>query len=158
MAIEVRSMWFSLSGNKILFVPSMVGPFLEMTLIPDPQLRRETLPIFFDMIQCEFFEPLPSPWSTGVFDLKRIRPWDILVRSEFLTSNGSVRGTFVRMESEVITQLDKLVEGGKGDKEFTDLFKEIIGGLCESHQLLFDTGCKFVSVVVSLMKRLLGVS
>ena len=31
----------------------MVGPILEMTLIPEPDLRRATVPIFFDMMQCE---------------------------------------------------------------------------------------------------------
>ena len=33
----------------------MVGPFLEMTLIPEPELRKDTILIFFDMMQCEFF-------------------------------------------------------------------------------------------------------
>lgn len=31
----------------------MVGPILEMTLIPEEELRRATIPIFFDMIMCE---------------------------------------------------------------------------------------------------------
>lgn len=137
MALEVRNMWFNLGSNKISFVPSMVGPFLEMTLIPDEQLRRETLPIFYDMIQSEFYEPVTND------------------RSDFLNVNGSVRGNFARMESEIITQLDKLIEGGKGDNEYILLFQEIIGGLCENHTVLFDSGLNFVRVVVSLMKRLL---
>ncbi|GCB74919.1 hypothetical protein scyTo_0018917 [Scyliorhinus torazame] len=32
----------------------MVGPILEMTLVPEPELRRATIPIFFDMMQCEY--------------------------------------------------------------------------------------------------------
>ncbi|XP_056150508.1 dedicator of cytokinesis protein 2-like [Lampris incognitus] len=32
----------------------MVGPILEMTLIPEEELRRATIPIFFDMITCEY--------------------------------------------------------------------------------------------------------
>jgi hypothetical protein len=32
----------------------MVGPFLEMTLIPEPELRKATLPLFYDLIDCEF--------------------------------------------------------------------------------------------------------
>jgi len=39
--------------NKICFIPGMVGPILEMTLIPEEELRRATIPIFFDMMQCE---------------------------------------------------------------------------------------------------------
>lgn len=31
----------------------MVGPFLEVTLVPEPELRKATLPIFFDMMQAE---------------------------------------------------------------------------------------------------------
>lgn len=31
----------------------MVGPFLEITLVPELSLRRATLTVFYDMIQCE---------------------------------------------------------------------------------------------------------
>ena len=31
----------------------MVGPFLEVTLVPEVDLRKATLPIFFDMMDCE---------------------------------------------------------------------------------------------------------
>ena len=33
----------------------MVANFLEMTLIPDVDLRTATIPIFFDMMHCEFY-------------------------------------------------------------------------------------------------------
>lgn len=39
--------------QRVQFVGSLVGPFLEMTLVPEPELRRATLPIFFDMMQAE---------------------------------------------------------------------------------------------------------
>lgn len=32
----------------------MVGPILEMTLIPEVELRKATIPIFFDMMLCEY--------------------------------------------------------------------------------------------------------
>lgn len=35
------------------FIPGMVGPILEVTLVPEPELRKATIPIFFDMMQCE---------------------------------------------------------------------------------------------------------
>lgn len=41
--------------NKIQFVPHLVSPFLEMTLIPEEELRKLTIPIFFDMMQSEFY-------------------------------------------------------------------------------------------------------
>jgi hypothetical protein len=31
----------------------MVSPILEVTLVPETELRKATLPIFFDMMQCE---------------------------------------------------------------------------------------------------------
>lgn len=55
MGKVVKSMWFNLGHPKIRFVPEMIGPFLEMTLIPETDLRKETIPIFFDMMQCEFY-------------------------------------------------------------------------------------------------------
>jgi dedicator of cytokinesis protein 3 len=37
----------------IMFTTGMVGPFLEMTLIPEPELRKATIPLFFDLLECE---------------------------------------------------------------------------------------------------------
>ena len=50
----IRTMWNYLGKNKIKFIPEMVGPFIEVTLIPETELRKATIPIFFDMMQCEF--------------------------------------------------------------------------------------------------------
>ncbi|NXF84449.1 DOCK2 protein, partial [Sclerurus mexicanus] len=50
---SIRDMWNSLGHRKIEFIPGMVGPILEMTLVPEPELRRSTIPIFFDMMLCE---------------------------------------------------------------------------------------------------------
>lgn len=53
----VPSLKFSyISGQyKVQFVPGLVGAILEMTLVPESELRRATIPIFFDMMQCEFY-------------------------------------------------------------------------------------------------------
>lgn len=32
-----------------------MGSFLEMTLTPEIELRKAAIPIFFDMMQCEFY-------------------------------------------------------------------------------------------------------
>ncbi|XP_052010886.1 dedicator of cytokinesis protein 2-like isoform X2 [Xyrauchen texanus] len=53
IGFAIRDMWYKLGINKICFIPGMVGPILEMTLIPEEELRRAMIPIFFDMIQCE---------------------------------------------------------------------------------------------------------
>ncbi|XP_068180969.1 dedicator of cytokinesis protein 2 [Antennarius striatus] len=53
IGFAIRDMWYKLGTHKICFIPGMVGPILEMTLIPEEELRRATIPIFFDMIICE---------------------------------------------------------------------------------------------------------
>uniref|UniRef100_F6XFM6 Dedicator of cytokinesis 2 n=1 Tax=Xenopus tropicalis TaxID=8364 RepID=F6XFM6_XENTR len=54
IGFAIRDMWYKLGQNKICFIPGMVGPILEMTLIPEVELRRSTIPIFFDMMLCEY--------------------------------------------------------------------------------------------------------
>uniref|UniRef100_A0A8C6PYL8 Dedicator of cytokinesis 1 n=1 Tax=Nothobranchius furzeri TaxID=105023 RepID=A0A8C6PYL8_NOTFU len=54
IGFEIRDMWYNLGPHKIKFIPEMVGPILEMTLVPEIELRRATIHIFFDMMQCEF--------------------------------------------------------------------------------------------------------
>ena len=54
---KLEQRWFNLGQDKIHFVPAMVGPFLEMTLLPETELRKATIPIFFDMMQCEYYSP-----------------------------------------------------------------------------------------------------
>jgi dedicator of cytokinesis protein 3 len=53
MGIQILSMWSQLGNHKLHFIPSMVGPFLEVTLVPEPDLRKSTLSVFYDMMQCE---------------------------------------------------------------------------------------------------------
>uniref|UniRef100_A0A8C2T4L4 Dedicator of cytokinesis protein 2-like n=1 Tax=Coturnix japonica TaxID=93934 RepID=A0A8C2T4L4_COTJA len=50
----IRDMWYKLGHHKIEFIPGMVGPILEMTLVPELELRKSTIPIFFDMMLCEY--------------------------------------------------------------------------------------------------------
>ena len=63
--LEIKAMWFNLGHHKIKFIPGMVGNFLEMTLIPDIDLRIATIPIFFDMMQCEFYSSIQPPGHHG---------------------------------------------------------------------------------------------
>ncbi|NXX16033.1 DOCK2 protein, partial [Podargus strigoides] len=54
IGFAIRDVWYTLGQNKICFIPGMVGPILEMTLIPEVELRKATIPIFFDMMLCEY--------------------------------------------------------------------------------------------------------
>lgn len=53
VGFQILSMWSQLGEQKLRFIPSMVGPFLEVSFVPDPALRKATLTVFYDMIQCE---------------------------------------------------------------------------------------------------------
>lgn len=53
MGFQILSMWSQLGEHKLNFIPSMVGPFLEVTLVPEPALRKATLTVFYDMMRCE---------------------------------------------------------------------------------------------------------
>lgn len=53
MGFQLWNMWSNLGQHKIRFIPGMVGPFLEVTLVPETELRKAILPIFFDMMDCE---------------------------------------------------------------------------------------------------------
>ena len=55
----------------------------------------------------------------------------------------------------MITQLDVLVEGGRGDEHYKDLFSSIMTDLCEQHSTLREQGLKFVRTIARLMERLL---
>ncbi|RWS26001.1 dedicator of cytokinesis protein 3-like isoform X2, partial [Leptotrombidium deliense] len=54
MGFQILAMWEKLGDAKINFIPSMVAPFLEVTLVPENELRKATLPIFYDMIDSEY--------------------------------------------------------------------------------------------------------
>ena len=53
MGSQLLSLWSQLREKKTYFIPSMIGPFLEVTLIPELEIRKSTLLIFFDMMECE---------------------------------------------------------------------------------------------------------
>ncbi|XP_070558084.1 dedicator of cytokinesis protein 3-like isoform X2 [Ptychodera flava] len=52
MGHEIESMWHNLGDLRVSFL-SLMGAFVEVTLVPETELRRTTLPFFFDMMQCE---------------------------------------------------------------------------------------------------------
>lgn len=122
IGLKISQMWHLLGDRKIDFIPNLVGPFLEMTLIPHSELRRATIPIFFDMIQCEY----------------------------------ASKGNFISFESEMISKLDVLVEGGKGDTQYKELFYEILSELFNPlPPQQKEDGIRFVGLVTKLMERLL---
>ncbi|XP_048841108.1 dedicator of cytokinesis protein 4-like isoform X1 [Brienomyrus brachyistius] len=53
MGCEIFSMWQNLGQHKLNFIPAMIGPFLEVTLVPQQDLRNVMIPIFHDMMDWE---------------------------------------------------------------------------------------------------------
>ncbi|KAJ6638701.1 Dedicator of cytokinesis protein 1 [Pseudolycoriella hygida] len=138
-AEEIQKMWFNLGEHKIHFVPSIVGSILEMSLIPEEELRRTTIPIFFDMMQCEYNSSRFVHESYG--DTKR--------------NQSHIKGNFLDFEKEMIEKLDILVEGGRGDMEYKELFHQIMMRFCMNHNTLRESGTMFVTMVTRLLDRLL---
>ncbi|XP_059611933.1 dedicator of cytokinesis protein 1 isoform X1 [Phlebotomus argentipes] len=138
-AFEIRKMWFSLGENKIQFVPQLVGPLLEMSLIPEPELRQATIPIFFDMMQAEYCSSRYITESYG--DTRR--------------NNTHYKGNFNDFENEMIEKLDILIEGGRGDNDYREMFYHIMMENCRNHNTLKVDGTNFVVIATKLMERLL---
>ncbi|XP_065184733.1 dedicator of cytokinesis protein 2-like isoform X1 [Sycon ciliatum] len=54
---RVLSMWNSLATEqKQLFLPWIVGPFMDMSLIREHEIRCGTIPVFYDLMVCEFVQ------------------------------------------------------------------------------------------------------
>lgn len=138
-AQEIRKMWFQLGEHKPKFVPQLVEPVLEMSMIPEIELRKATIPIFFDMMQCEYYSSKHITDSYG--DTKR--------------NNTHYKANFNDFETEMIEKLDILIGAGRGDTEFKDLFQQIMLDMCLAHNILKVEGTKFVNMVSKLMDRLL---
>ncbi|XP_065074251.1 dedicator of cytokinesis protein 1 isoform X2 [Ochlerotatus camptorhynchus] len=138
-AFEIRKMWFNLGEHKIMFVPQLVGPILEMSMIPEVELRKATIPIFFDMMQCEYYSSKYVMESYG--DTKR--------------NTSHIKGNFNDFEKEIIEKLDHYIEGGYGDEEYMELFYEIMYESCSNHNTLKAYGIQCVNVLTRLMEKLL---
>jgi len=44
---------YILGQHKAHFVPLIVRPLLEVTFVPATELRKATLPIFYDVLECQ---------------------------------------------------------------------------------------------------------
>lgn len=138
-AYEIRKMWFNLGEHKVQFVPQLVGPLLEMSMIPELELRKATIPIFFDMMQCEYYSSRFITESFG--DTKR--------------NQAHIKGNFSDFEKEMIEKIDILVEGGRGDLAYKEMFSEVMLEYCMEHNTLKHDGRSFVMMATKLMERLL---
>lgn len=84
MGFQILSLWEKLGDLKVHFIPSMVAPFLEVTLVPEKELRKATLPIFYDMIDAEY----KSSGSFKSVECNLIDKLDLLVGEESKGDDG----------------------------------------------------------------------
>uniref|UniRef100_A0A914WPM6 DOCKER domain-containing protein n=1 Tax=Plectus sambesii TaxID=2011161 RepID=A0A914WPM6_9BILA len=127
-ANDLRSMWFSLNmDEKVHFIPALVGPFLEVSLIEDPTLRDTTIPIFFDMMTCEFYSK---------------------------TLTGDIIHNFSTFEDELIVQLDTLVDNNRGGPTYKDQFHKIMMERCNLDREMAPTGQTLIQTIDRLLTRL----
>jgi hypothetical protein len=82
------------------------------------ELRRKTIPIFFDMIQCEFMNA-SQPGS------KIIKKNFITVGSHIAPMPAVTLMIIFQFEHELISRLDALIGDGKGDEQYKELFYEM---------------------------------
>ena len=50
---HVRVMWSRLADKRANFIPKLIGPFLEITLLKRRELRELSIPLVLDMMKCE---------------------------------------------------------------------------------------------------------
>lgn len=127
--------------RKIEFIPGMVGPILEMTLVPELELRKSTIPIFFDMMLCEHrltgsfsqvraeAAPGGAGWAGMLWEPPTPGEWHGLgagtVSGEGLFQAQPIFVPSLQFEDEILRRLDSEVEGGRGDEQYMQLFKSM---------------------------------
>ncbi|XP_041348666.1 dedicator of cytokinesis protein 3-like isoform X2 [Gigantopelta aegis] len=122
IGLQIQTLWNGLGDHKRHFIPSMVGPFLEVTLVPERDLRKATIPIFFDMMLChqqlhgnfeivenEFFEKLDMLITNNYGDCDYKTLFQSILLDKVQTE-PSLREDGKRFVVSVTSLLDKLLD------------------------------------------------
>merc|ERR1712226_1825262 len=126
MGTRIIDMWHRLGRNKIRLMTNIVRPFLEMTLIPQTELRKVTIPVFYDMIDCEF----------------RIRQHFKQVESEVIMHLDQLIETGMKGDEEYKDLFSQILG---------DLFRQVK----KTNPRLCEVGLIFVETITKLLSRLL---
>lgn len=129
MAYELFSMWQNLGEQKFHFIPGMIGPFLGVTLVPQPEVRNIMIPIFHDMMDWE-------QRKNGNF--KQVEA-ELIDKLDSLVSDGKGDENYRELFS-LLTQLFG---------PYPSLLEKI------EQETWRETGVSFVTSVTRLMERLL---
>ncbi|XP_033633193.1 dedicator of cytokinesis protein 1-like isoform X1 [Asterias rubens] len=126
----IRTMWNYLGKNKIRFIPEMTGPFLEVTLVPEAELRKATLPIFFDMMQCE----CNVRGNFKEFEREIISQLDVLVEGGH--GDELYVDLFGQIIGEYCTQHPNLL--GTEGMTFVKLVRDLMGRLLDYRDIIHE--------------------
>ncbi|XP_055336852.1 LOW QUALITY PROTEIN: dedicator of cytokinesis protein 1-like [Paramacrobiotus metropolitanus] len=151
MALEVRVMWNSLGSKKINFVPHLVTRLLDLSLIPVEELRRTILPLFFDMMQCEF--RLPKQSAADAPGGGAGGTGGTASRKELLEQR-TIFGKLDAFHHETMKALDVYIEGGRGDGDYVALFEEIMVERCQNNWQMKERALRLVEQLVEQMRLL----
>lgn len=108
MAQHLSGMWGNLSRDaKLEFIPLLLAPFLKFSLLPDTQIRKAIVEIFFDMMVCEaessssfdqmeniFFQKLDELISDGWGDMEFKELFEVALMGRCQTHNNP----FIKMQ------------------------------------------------------------
>nr|XP_027201105.1 dedicator of cytokinesis protein 2-like [Dermatophagoides pteronyssinus] len=118
MIILIRSLWFYLGNHKIELIPSLIGPLLQVALIPMLAIRKDTIVIFFDMFLCMekmtiFRDEMLTQLDLLIPDGKGDSEFQQLLSTMFIESSENheefIRENFVKFVSEISEQIEKLL-------------------------------------------------
>ncbi|XP_078272813.1 dedicator of cytokinesis protein 4-like isoform X4 [Rhinoraja longicauda] len=129
MGCEIFSMWQNLGEHKLHFIPGLIGPFLEVTLVPQTDLRNVMIPIFHDMMDWE-------QRRTGNFKQVEAKLIDKL---DSLMSEGKGDETYRELFNSIIPLFGP----------YPSLLKKI------ERETWRESGISLVATVTRLMERLL---
>ncbi|XP_053150926.1 dedicator of cytokinesis protein 2 isoform X2 [Hemicordylus capensis] len=129
IGFAIRDMWYKLGQNKIRFIPGMVGPILEMTLIPEAELRKATIPIFFDMMLCEY-------GNTGEF--KKFEN-EIILKLDHEVEGGRGDEQYLQLFESILTECSSTYPPiAKSVETFVSLVKGLLEKLLDYRAMMND--------------------
>ncbi|KAH7642670.1 dedicator of cytokinesis protein 1-like protein [Dermatophagoides farinae] len=118
MIILIRSLWFHLGNHKAEFIPSLIGPLLQVALIPMLAIRKDTIVIFFDMFLCMekmaiFRDEMLTQMDLSITAGKGDRKFKQLLTNMFIESSENheeyVKENFEKFVAEIGEQIEKLL-------------------------------------------------
>ncbi|XP_059098752.1 dedicator of cytokinesis protein 3-like [Tigriopus californicus] len=146
MAFQILSLWSHLGDLKQFFVPGIVGPLLKMTSIPDVELRKSALPVFYDLLDYE--HRLKGHFKQ--IECELVDKLDILVQENKADEN--YKQLFDTMLRDVLEERDPAWKGN--GKSFIESVTSLLERLLDYRNALQsdDSREKEMSCIVNLLQ------